>query len=66
MIIAEKIEVGEDILASGGFADVRSGTYMGQGRLFAVKTLRTAVTDDLQKIKKVSANNTIPDSLPVD
>ena len=56
MMIAEKIEVGTDILASGGFADVRSGEYMGH--LVAVKTLRVAATDDLVRIRKVGTNNT--------
>ena len=52
MNIPEKIEVQGKILASGGFADVRIGRYMGH--LVAVKTLRVAATDDLQKIRKVS------------
>lgn len=54
MIIADKIEVDDKILASGGFADVRRGKYMGQ--LVAVKTIRIDVTtlDDPRKIRKVS------------
>ena len=40
--ITEKIEVFDKILPSGGFADTRIGTYRGQRRLVAVKTLRVA------------------------
>ena len=63
MVIAGEIEVGKKILASGGFADVRSGTY--KGHLVAVKTLRVTELDDLQKIRKVSASNIISCSLHV-
>ena len=55
MMIPGGIEVGKEILASGGFADVRSGTY--RGHLVAVKTLRASVFDDLQRIRKVSTSN---------
>jgi len=54
MVITEKIEVGDEILASGGFADVRIGKYMG--RLVAVKTMRLAEKDDTLKIRKVSVS----------
>ncbi|KAF9644344.1 kinase-like protein [Thelephora ganbajun] len=50
IMITENIEVEGEIRASGGFADVRSGRYMGS--LVAVKTLRVAAQDDLQKIRK--------------
>jgi len=50
----EKIEVEDRILASGGFADVRCGRYMGH--LVAVKTLRVAEQDDFAKIRKVGIN----------
>ena len=63
MMIAEKIGVGTDILASGGFSDVRSGEYMGH--LVAVKTLRVATPDDLPGIRKVNFSNTMG-SLHVD
>ena len=53
MIVTEKIETSDMILASGGFADLRQGTYMGH--LVAVKTMRVAVQDDLLKIRKVRA-----------
>ena len=54
MIITEKIAVEDEVLASGGFADVRRGSYMGH--LVAVKTLRFAEQDDLLKIRKVSVD----------
>ena len=54
MVIKEELEVSDEILASGGFGDVRSGTYMG-GRV-AVKTARIAARDNLQQIRKVSIN----------
>ena len=55
MIITEKIEVSADIFASGGFADVRRGTY--NGHLVAVKTMRVTEQDDPLKIRKVRAND---------
>jgi len=56
MMISDKIEVDEKILANGGFADVRCGTHMGQ--LVAVKTIRddVAALGDPHKIRKVSIN----------
>lgn len=59
--ISERIEVEGKILASGGFADVRTARYMGH--LVAVKTLRVAMTDDLQKIRKVSVDATVSEYL---
>ena len=58
MIITEKIEISNDTLASGGFADVRRGTYMGQ--LVAVKTMRVAMQDDFLKIRKVGIEDIFP------
>ena len=55
MIITERIEVSDEVFASGGFADIRRGTYMGH--LVAVKTLRVAKQDDCLEIRKVSAND---------
>jgi hypothetical protein len=52
MVITEEIKVSDDILASGGFADIRTGTYAGH--LVAVKTMRVAKQDDFLKIRKVS------------
>ena len=54
IVVQEEIEVQDRILASGGFSDVRCGTYMG--RLVAVKTARIAPRDDFQRIRKVSIN----------
>ena len=51
VMITENIEVSDNILASGGFADVRIGKYMGH--LVAVKTMRVAPLDDVSKIRKV-------------
>jgi serine/threonine-protein kinase TNNI3K len=55
MIITEEIKVSDKILASGGFADVRTGTYMGH--LVAVKTMRVPEQDDFLKIRKVSVSD---------
>ena len=52
MRIAEKIEVPDEMLAFGAFADLKSGTY--GGRTVAVKTIRVTAQDDFEKIKKVS------------
>ena len=51
MTIADKIEVSNDILASGGFADVRKGTHLNT--LVAVKTMRIDEQDGFMKIRKV-------------
>ena len=51
MMIREKIEVSDKIVASGGFGDVRPGVYMGGS--VAVKTVRIASRNNLQKIRKV-------------
>jgi len=55
MLITEKIEVEDRILASGGFSDTRSGKYMG--RLVAVKTLRVAEHDNIRKLREVSISD---------
>jgi len=52
MRIMGKIEVAEELLASSGFADLRSGMY-GE-HLVAIKTLRVTGRDDYVKIRKVS------------
>ena len=54
MRIAGGIEVADELLASGGFADLRSGTY-GE-HLVAIKTLRVTARDDYVKIRKVSTD----------
>ena len=50
-MITDKIEVSNEILDSGGFADVRKGTYMGV--LVAVKTMRVDDQDDFMKMRRV-------------
>ncbi|KAF9785123.1 kinase-like domain-containing protein [Thelephora terrestris] len=50
MMITGKVRVEPEVLASGGFADVRRGTYRGHG--VAVKALRVALKDDISKIRK--------------
>ncbi|KAF9644736.1 kinase-like protein [Thelephora ganbajun] len=50
IMITENIEVGEEIRASGGFADTRAGRY--KGHLVAVKILRVSMQDDILKIRK--------------
>ena len=54
MMITEEIRVSDEILPSGGYADVRTGTY--KGRLVAAKTMRVAKQDDLLEIRKVSVD----------
>jgi len=48
----EKIEVSDEVLARGGFADVRRGTY--HDHPVAVKTVRVAPQANLQRIRNVS------------
>jgi len=55
MIITKKIQVRDEVLASGGFSDVRSGTLAGCR--VAVRTLRVATQDDVQKIRNVSIDD---------
>ena len=55
MIITKKIKVSDEIIASGGFADIRSGKY--KGHPVAVKTMRIAERDDLLKIRKVRVDD---------
>ena len=55
MVITKKIEVEDRILASGRYADIRTGRYMGH--LVAVKTMRVAEQDDSLKTRRVSVNN---------
>ena len=52
MVMADSVDASGKIVASGGFGDVRAGTYMG--RRVAVKTARVTERSDLRKIKKVS------------
>ena len=57
MMTTEDLKVSDKVLASGGFADVRTGTYMGN--LVAVKIVRVAEQDSLPKIRKVGINDTL-------
>ena len=51
-MITDEIEVSDNILASGGFADVRTGTHLNA--LVAVKTMRVGEGDDFMSMRKVS------------
>ena len=57
MMITEKVEVSDKILASGGFADVRTGMYMKHP--VAVKTMRVAEQDGFSKLRKVSVEDVV-------
>ncbi|KAF9647913.1 kinase-like protein [Thelephora ganbajun] len=50
IIIKEKLEVSNEIHASGPSSDIRTSTY--NGTRVAVKTLRVSCRDDLNKIRK--------------
>jgi len=50
--ITEKIEFSDEVLAFGGFGDIRSGTY--NGSVVAFKSMRVATLDNFLKIRKVS------------
>jgi len=54
MVVKGQIEVQKMILASGGFADVRRGLYMGNP--VAVKTTRVTPRVNIQKMRKVSVD----------
>jgi len=58
MRITGKIEDADELLASSGFADLRSGVY--KGHLVAIKALRITARDDYVKIRKVSTNDGHP------
>jgi len=49
--MAGNVDISDEILAFGGFADLRSGKY--EGRLVAIKTMRVAMQDDFLGIRKV-------------
>ena len=51
MVITEEFEISDKMLASGRFADVEAGTYMGLPA--AVKQLLVAEQDALSRIRKV-------------
>jgi hypothetical protein len=54
MIITEKIEVEDKILAFGGIMDVRCGKY--KGHLVAVRTMKDPTEINIQHPRKVSIN----------
>ena len=54
MRITEGFEVSDEVLAFGGFGDIRSGTY--NGGVVAVKTMRIATLDNFLRTRKVSIN----------
>ena len=62
MVLKGKIEIPDGILASAGFGDVKCGKY--KEALVAVKTVRVAPQDDLQKIRKVSTDETFSFTRP--
>ena len=51
MRISGGIEISDELLASTGLADLRSGRY--RGRTVAIKTLRVTARDDFVRIRKV-------------
>lgn len=57
MTITEELKVSEELIAFSGFADVRTGTYMGHR--VAVKILNVSLEDDLLEIRKVSVNDIV-------
>jgi len=54
IMIRERIEVSDEILAYGGFGYVRRGTY--HDNLVAVKTAKVASRANLRRIRKVNIN----------
>jgi len=63
-MVAGKIGGSDQILVSGGFADIRTGKYMG--RLVAVKTLRVPLQNDFSQIRKVGVDSAIFTDLGMD
>lgn len=56
VVLKEEIEIPGGVLASAGFGDVKCRKY--KGALVAVKTVRVAAKDDLQKARKVRIDDT--------
>ena len=61
MMITKNIMISDKILASSGFADVRTGMYMGH--LVAVKTMRVAEWDDYLRLRKVGVDDILSSTL---
>jgi len=59
IMIREGLEVRDELLAFGGFGDVRCG-YTYSERPVAVKVLRVPALDDLKEIRKVSIDDGHP------
>jgi len=55
--IVDKFEVSDKFLASGGFADVRTGVY--ENRPVAVKTLRVSLGSVMNKVRNVRSPRVI-------
>ena len=51
-ILTGKVQVEDRLIASGGFATLRHGRYMG--KLVAVKTMRVSAQGNLSKMRGVS------------
>ena len=51
-MITDKIEVSDNVLASGVYADVRTGMYLGA--VVAVKTMRVDGQDGFTRMRKVT------------
>ena len=54
-MITEDIEISDEIVTSGGFADIRTG--MHNGHLVAVRTLKVRVAHNFPRIREVSIND---------
>jgi len=54
-MITEEVRVSDEILPSGGYSEVRTGTY--EGCPVTVKTIRAGKQDDFREIRKVSVDN---------
>jgi len=55
MMIIEEVRVSDEMLPSGRFSDVGTGTY--EGCLVAMRTMRVGRRDDFRKIGKVSVDH---------
>ena len=53
MVIKEELQISDKVDASGGFSDVRVGTY--KGCRVAVKRVRVAMSDNLLEMRKVNS-----------
>ena len=58
-LLSDKFDVSGSPRASGGFADVRMGTF--KGKKIAVKSLRVSPADDIATIRKVGEQTALSD-----